>query len=366
MKIHKFLIPLLAKFWVNHWQYKLTVRLLSFVNMVYKQIIQTCILLVCFFSWVNIQAQPDLSDLKDLKPKTIIGTLELSSKQKIQMLNFQIFAYKKSLYRRYSQQLNTTVQALNQLRDPYYQQRILEVARRFEGRNIYHNYGWLGRNDETNTCVNAWCQVVAETGVPQLRALTHGRIRMYPRTIAKEKQKRKPNLYQKIPKYINVGELLADLEKYGFLPIDLDFAQRGDICVQYYRKYRMRDEFTAQHLSIVDQVIRWDDGRLELRDWHEGIAGLPYVYRTGTNLASSYNNVFLPENIYFGYQNELGKERPLTGRNPNVCQAYAYFGNNVDKAWALIAEINYLRGQLDLLEQLSEDYSRGVKVITPR
>ncbi len=314
--------------------------------------------LLCLFIWANTFSQSSRKAklLGKIDPKEIIQTLELNPTPSMEALNTKILEYKTILEEEYRRQFQEVLEELNDLRDPLYQYRVGLSAKKLEGINIYHDYGSSQKNNEDNTCVNGWCQAMAGTGLVQFNDLASGHISFYAKTFAEERSKSKPNLWQKKPKYINVRDLLNNAQRYGFLPIDLDLAQRGDFCIQYYRKTRIRNEFGPQHLSLIDQVIPWENGWFELRDWHEGIEDMPYLYRTGFNLPNSYNNIFRPENVYYGYQNEEGKERWLYGKNPNVCQAYGYFGNNVDKAKDLIKQINFIRGQLNLLGRLTTEY----------
>jgi hypothetical protein len=297
-----------------------------------------------------------LQYLDNLKPKNIIASLQISTAQSIQTVNSKILEYSSQLLAQHEKEFAETLQTLNSLRNPYYQYRVGIFAKQLEGTNIYHDYAISGdKNDETNTCANGWCQVVSATGIPGLAELASGRIQYFAETIKAEQEKEKPNLFQKKPKYVNVGELLKDAETLGFLPIDLDLTQKGDFCIQYYRKTRIKNEFTAQHISIVDQVILWQDGAFELRDWHEGIEGYPYTYRTGSNLPSSFNNIFSPQNVYYGFQNDQGREKTLATKNPNICQGYAFFGSNVQAAKELIAKLNDIRGQIFFLKNLQTD-----------
>lgn len=306
-----------------------------------------------FFSCVSLAwGQPNTAVqlIKNLDSRDIINRLEKGAENSISTVNNLLSGYKDELVKEYQRQFQEVLSELNSLRDPRYQYQIYQVAKKHEGRNFYHSYGNGFRNSEDNTCVNAWCVVLAETQVSKLSNLTRGNIRFYPLTRAEETKKKNPNLKQKKPVYINVKEVLENAEAYGFLPLDLDLARRGDFCVQYYRKERVGYIFGPQHISIIDQIIPWKNGAFELRDWHEGIEDLPYTYRTGSNLKSSFNNVFRPENVYYGYQNDLGRERDLTGANPNVCQAYAYFGPQLEKARPLIEQLNHLRKQINYLE----------------
>ena len=297
----------------------------------------------------------NVSDVNLLNAKELRQSLEYTATESFKNLNLKINEIREQLYVKYTKDLETVVKELNSLRNPYYQYQVYLAAKKLEGTNLYHDYGFNGKNDDSNTCVNGWCQVMSETSVPQLRALTKGLITFYPKTVEEERKKDKPNLWQKKPVYINVKELIDNAESLGFLPIDLDLAQRGDFCIQYYRKQRIKDEFAPQHISIIDQIIPWGNGTFELRDWHEGIEEQPFVYRTGSNMKSSFNNIFHPQNVYYGYQADRGRERKLYTSNPNVCQAYGYFGENMDKARTLIAQIIYLRGQMAFLEQTKLD-----------
>lgn len=282
--------------------------------------------------------------------------LELSASQRIESVNSTLLRYKDILRKELDEQLSTVILQLNNLRDPAYQYRIYLTAKKYEGRNIYHDYKNGTRNDDSNTCANAWCQVLSDTGVPKLSSLASGSIYFYPQTFEEERKKTNPNLWQKKPKFINVKDILDNAETYGFLPIDLDLTQRGDFCVQYYSQKRVDYEFGPQHISIVDQIILWKDGCFELRDWHEGIENHPFIYRTGSNLPSSHNNVFNPENVYYGFQEAQGQQRPLVGKNPNICQGYAYFGSNILQAQPLVKQINHLRKQIFLLDKLEKDF----------
>lgn len=262
--------------------------------------------------------------------------------------------YRDTLIKLYEKKFNETLHKINSLRNPFYQYRVYLEAKKLEGKNIYHNYSRGNKNAEDNTCVNGWCQVMSATGVSGLKELTTGRINYYPETLQLERSKgTKANLNQKTPKYINVNKLLNKVESLGFLAIDLDLAQRGDFCIQYYKKKRLnrKEEFAAQHISIIDAVNSWGEGIYELRDWHEGIEGEPFTYRTGTNMKSSFNNIFHPINIYYGYEVNQGKPRHLYTKNPNVCQAYGYFGYNVSKAKPLIKKLNKIRGELTALRK---------------
>lgn len=291
--------------------------------------------------------------LSELRPNNILKFINLTTGQ----LNTRMKDYKKIVQEFYTKKESDLIAEINKLRHPYYQYRTYLAAKKLEGINIYHNYGDGEQNDETNTCVSGWCLVMAETGMPYLYTLASGQVQLFPKTLEKEKEKAKPNLFQKLPTLLNVDEVLSIAENMGFYPIDTDLAQRGDFLVQYYRKQRIKNEFAAQHISIVDMVIPYGNGVIELRDWHEGIDNEPYIYRTGYNMKSSFNNILTAENIYFGYQNEQGKERILYGRNPNIYQGYAYFGENIKKAANLIQQLNFIRNQLSLISKIQwEDY----------
>ncbi len=310
-------------------------------------------------SQIYAQGQSSSTYLQQLNTGEIIRILQISPQQSTQNLGSLIVEYKGKLLEAYQEKLVQVVAQLNTLRNPGYQYKVTIVAKQLEGINLYHNYTNVSgkENDDANTCVNGWCQVMAQTGQPQMKDLATGSIKFYEGTISKEQKKQKPNLRQAIPKYIHVSEVLKNAEKLGFLPIDLDLTQRGDFCVQYYRKVRERDEFMAQHISIVDMIVPWGNDSFELRDWNEGVEGEPFIYRTGTNRESSYNNVFLEQNVYYGYQEAQGKERQVFTKNPNICQGYGYFGNNLAQAKELIRQINYIRGQIYMLKNL-ENYVR--------
>ena len=294
--------------------------------------------------------------LGNLDTKSLIRTLETSASKGLESVNFNLLKYKDILKNELEEQLSGLTLDLNKLRDYNYQLQVYKTAKKYEGKNIYHDYRKGYRNDDSNTCANAWCQVLSDTGVPQLKPLATGNIYFYPKTFEEERGKKNPNLWQKKPKYINVNDIIKHAESYGFLAIDLDLTQRGDFCVQYYEKKRVGYKFGPQHISIVDQIVLWKDGWFELRDWHEGIENYPFVYRTGSNLPSSFNNIFSPENVYYGFQEDQGTQRSLYNKNPNVCQGYAYFGGNIEEAKPLINKINHLRRQLFLLNKLEKDY----------
>jgi len=292
--------------------------------------------------------------LQQLNAEEIIRILQVSPQQDLNNLHTLIINYKNKLTQTYEDKLRQVLHELNVLRNPSYQYRVWQVAKQMEGLNLYHDYAVSGskENDDVNTCVNGWCQVMAQTGQYQLKDLVGANIKLMEGTIAKEQQKAKPNLRQAKPKYIHVQEVIRSSEKLGFLPLDLDLAQRGDFCVQYYRKTRLQDQFSAQHISVIDMVVPWGNDMFELRDWHEGVEGEPFIYRTGTNKESSHNNIFVEQNVYYGYQDNQGYERQIFTKNPNICQAYGYFGENVAQAKVLIHQINYLRGQLYMLKNL--------------
>lgn len=236
---------------------------------------------------------------------------------------------------------------LHKLRDKDYQMQVLESASELEGTNLYHDFAWGDGNVEANTCVNGWCQVMSGTKSYFLHNLASGEIKFKEKTIERELQKAKPNLKQKKPKYIHVLQVLGNLDEMGFVPIDLDLAQRGDFAIQYYKSERYKDgKIHPQHISTIDKVIRAYDGSFELRDWHEGIENQPFVYRTGSNMESSYNNLFLPENVAYIYKGDFS-ERELEGKNPNISRAFAYFGKNAEKAELILKRLNYLRAELN-------------------
>jgi hypothetical protein len=326
-------------------------RLFSFSFLFVYQIFIPCFLSAQTGTAVNFKSR---DEAKILELMAFVGN---TAYQNWQTFHKKIQAYKTDVLSKYRTEHDTLVAKLNRLRDPYYQWRVYVVANGFVGKNFYHDYHIKDptRNDDTNTCVNGWCQVMSGTGIYPLTQLAEGQINMLKNTVLEEKNKRNPNLSQKKPKYVSVKALLKNIEQWGFLPIDLDLAQRGDICVQYYRKTRIVNEFTAQHVSIVDMIVPWGKGWYELRDWHEGIENEPFVYRTGTNMKSSNNNIFTTENIYYSYQNDLGAERPLTGGNPNICKAYAYFGSKMEEARPLLESLNILRGKIDFWEKVSFD-----------
>lgn len=277
---------------------------------------------------------------------------------------------KEDLFNEHQTKIDTLLKELNKLRDIYYQYHVVQTARKLEGKNLYHHYGKRGKNAEDNTCVVGWCVAMSETRHPRFRHLTTDKIKLLPLTLEEEedkldeekpynpyyysakKKKIRSNLKQKRAKYINVQEIVDLAEDLGFVPIDLDLTQTGDFVVQYYKKPRLDMIFGPQHISIVHQVIHYNNGKFELRDWHEGIEDLPFVYRTGHNLESSHNNIFYPENVYYGFQTDVGKPRKLKGRNPNVCQGYAYFGENTEKAKKIIHRINQIRGSLYINQKL--------------
>ncbi|TAE75448.1 MAG: hypothetical protein EAZ85_02470 [Bacteroidetes bacterium] len=277
------------------------------------------------------------------------------------MIALRLITYHQILLENAKKEIKITTENLVKLRQEHYQYRIYLTAKQWEGKNLYHDFGWTDKekNDDDNTCVNGWCQVMAGTGIENFKNLVEEPIQFREGTIQIEKRKQKPNLWQRKPKYIHVAQILKRAEEFGFTKIDLDMTQRGDFAIQYYRKKRGKIEsYTAQHISIVDKIVMENNesGNFELRDWHEGVEDEPFIYRTGYNKPSSYNNLFTFENVYYGFQNETGKERKLTGKNPNVSQGYAYFGENVEKAKEIIEQINALRGQIYMLEQIQKNY----------
>jgi len=286
--------------------------------------------------------------------KQIIHTISEKFQSSLQNFKLRLTAYKNALLKQQVQQYDTLQAQLNALRDPYYQYRIWVCARRMEGKNVYHNYGYNGMNDDSNTCVNGWCQVMAATKVSGLQDLAYGQVYLMNKTIEQEKKKKKPNLSQKIPKYINVENLVSKTDELGFVPLDVDLAKRGDLLVQYYWKQRQEYVFAPQHVSILDRVIDYQNGIYEIRDWHEGIKNFPYVYRTGRNMESSFNNLLSRKNIYFGYTKERGEERELLGKNKNIYQAFGYFGKKKDQARKIIFELNFARARLVVYKKLFE------------
>jgi hypothetical protein len=296
--------------------------------------------------------------------KQIVQTVSKKFNTSFTTLKQRLVAYKNSFFTEEKDKKDTLVKQLNALRDKYYQYRVWVVARKMEGKNIYHNYGYNGKNDESNTCVNGWCQVMAGTRISGLHDLAYGRIHLLPKTLEKERQKKqttnvkgkkiKPNLSQKIPKYINVENLVSKSDQLGFIPIDVDLAKRGDMLVQYYWKQRQEFVFAPQHVSILDYVVNYKNGIYEIRDWHEGIKGHPYIYRTGYNMKSSFNNLLTEQNMYFGYTNQRGQERELSSRNKNVYQAFGYFGKNKDKARMIVLQLDVSRARLSVYKKMFE------------
>lgn len=276
------------------------------------------------------------------------------------VIALRLITYHQILLENAKKEMKTNMESLAMLRQEHYQYRVYLTAKQWEGKNLYHDFGWSSKehNDDENTCVNGWCQVMAGTGVAVFKDLLEEPIKLREGTINIEKRKPKPNLWQRKPKFVHVAQILKRAEEFGFVKIDLDMTQRGDFAIQYYRKKRGNTEsYSAQHISIVDKIVMGNDDNFELRDWHEGVENEPFIYRTGTNKPSSHNNLFLPENVYYGFQNELGKERKLKGKNPNVSQGYAYFGaENVEKAKEIIENINSLRGQIYMLSQIQKNY----------
>lgn len=286
--------------------------------------------------------------------KKIIQTISQKIKFSIENLHLKVSAYKSAILKQHLNQYDTLQKQLNTLRDPYYQYQVWRIARQMEGKNIYHNYGYNGRNDDRNTCVNGWCQVMAGTGVGRFQDLAYGRIYLMNKTLEDEKKKKKPNLSQKIPKYINVENLVSKTEELGFIPIDVDWAKRGDMLVQYYWKQRQEYVFAPQHVSILDMIINYNNGIYEIRDWHEGLKNQPFVYRTGHNMESSFNNFLSHKNMYFGFTSQQGKKRALIGKNKNVYQAFGYFGNNKDKARSIVFQLNLARARLAIYRKVFE------------
>ena len=317
-------------------------------------------LLFLSFSFANITQAFAKKDPKPIYSvnypiaKQIIKAVTRKFKKSVTNFQQKLMAYKKTLMKRQTQQYDTLKSQLHALRDPYYQYRVWVCARRLEGKNIYHNYGYNGLNDDSNTCVNGWCQVMSATGVSGLHDLTYGRVYLMKKTIAQEKKKKKPNLSQKIPKYINVENLVSKTDELGFVPIDVDWARRGDLLVQYYWKQRQEFVFAPQHVSILDMVINYKNGIYEIRDWHEGIKNHPYVYRTGYNMESSFNNLLSRKNIYFGYAKQRGAERDLIGKNKNIYQAFGYFGKKKDQARKIVFQLNFMRARLALYNKVFE------------
>lgn len=296
--------------------------------------------------------------------KKIIQTISKKLKVSAETFQARLLAYKTTLLTQQLEQHDTLNKQLNALRDPYYQYRVWRVARQTEGKNIYHNYGYNGKNDDGNTCVNGWCQVMAGTGIGNLRGLAYGRVYLMKKTLEKEKQKLKEkssgkrkvkaNLSQKIPKYINVENLVSKTSELGFIPIDVDLAKRGDMLIQYYWKQRQEYVFAPQHVSILDHVINYKNGIYEIRDWHEGIKNQPYIYRTGYNMKSSFNNLLTQKNMYYGYANQRGQERELASKNKNVYQAFGYFGNKKEQAQEVVFQLNLTRARLAIYKKLFE------------
>ncbi len=332
-------------------------------------------LVFCLFCGLNCLsilstlAQTKLSKhsiLTKYQVNALIDNFEKARLENLKKFRAKVRSYHQVLTIEYTQQFDSLLKQLNRLRFPFYQASIYWSATALVGKNLYHDYAIRDkyRNDDDNTCVNGWCQVMANTGLPVFAQLTQGNIKFLPKTLAEERQKFLPNLSQKKPKYIHVAEVLKRANEFGFAKLDLDLAQRGDFSIQYYRKKRGEIEsYSAQHISIVDVIIPWKEGAFELRDWHEGVENEPFIYRTATNKKSSFNNVFYPENVYYGYQSEVGKERPLNGKNPNICQAYGYFGANLEQAKRIIEQINFARGQLYLLLKLEKEYLREELVV---
>ncbi len=321
------------------------------------------LILGLLFLWFSVIGIHQVLAKKDSLPsysvnyptaKQIVRTVSHKIQQSVENFHLRLIAYKNALLKQQTQQYDTLQAQLKALRNPYYQYRIWVCARRLEGKNIYHNYGYNGMNDDSNTCVNGWCQVMAATGIGGLRDLAYGQVYLMNKTIEQEKKKKKPNLSQKIPKYINVENLVSKADELGFIPIDVDWAKRGDLLVQYYWKQRQKYVFAPQHVSILDRVIDYKNGIYEIRDWHEGIKNFPYVYRTGRNMKSSFNNLLSRKNIYFGYANKRGQERELFGKNKNIYQAFGFFGKKKGRARQIVFELNITRARLVIYNKLFE------------
>ncbi|WP_299458323.1 hypothetical protein [uncultured Microscilla sp.] len=295
--------------------------------------------------------------------KQIIQTVSKKLNTSITTLKQRLVAYKNTFFAKEKLEKDTLIKQLHALRDKYYQYRVWLVARKMEGKNIYHNYGYNGKNDESNTCVNGWCQVMAGTGVGKLRELAYGKVHLLKKTLEIEKQKLqaktpgkkiKANLSQKIPQYINVERLVSKTSDLGFIPIDVDLAKRGDMLVQYYWKQRQEFVFAPQHVSILDYVLDYKNGIYEIRDWHEGIKGQPYIYRNGYNMESSFNNLLTYNNMYFGYTGQRGQERNLISKNKNIYQAFGYFGNQTEKARMIVLKLDISRARLVVYKKVFE------------
>ncbi len=297
-----------------------------------------------------------------LKTKKIIQkTLPNTSPNAVKWMSVQMLQYHKYLLFQAKWHYEQALQDLNSLRPPNYGNDIKEIAKKLEGLNMYHDYAGESteENSEENTCVNGWCQVMGRLNFSPFDTLLQEQITLKPKTLAKEQKKKKGNLYQLKAKYIHVNQILVQYETLGFLPIDLDLTQRGDFSIQYYRKNRGGYEsYAPQHISIVDTIVKKANNDFELRDWHEGVEGEPFIYRTGTNKKSSYNNNFTFENVYFGFQESLGVERKLSGKNPNVSQGYAYFGKETERAKNLLKILNFWRGQVFFLETVGKFYGK--------
>lgn len=301
----------------------------------------------------------DVTD--DLLGKTIRSIIDVHQTVKQNKLN---------IIQEHQSKIDTLVKELNLLRDVYYQYHVTQTSRKLEGKNLYHDYGRKEKNAEDNTCVVGWCVAMSETEHPRFRHLAGSKIKLFAKTLEIEEdkldketvynpyyyspntQRIKANLKQRKAKYINVQEVVDIAEELGFVPIDLDLTQTGDFVIQYYDKPRVNMTFGPQHISIVHEIIHYKHGKFELRDWHEGIQNQPFVYRTGHNLQSSFNNMFYPENVYYGFQTDFGKPRNLKGKNPNISQGYAYFGHNTEKAKKIIHRINQVRGSLYVSQKL--------------
>lgn len=301
-----------------------------------------------------------------LKTKKILQKkLPNSSLSAVKWVSMQMLQYHKFLLFQAKWHYEQALQDLQSLRPPHasFGGEIKQIAQKLEGLNMYHDYAGEDKDEncEQNTCVNGWCQVMGRLKNTPFDTFLEEQIALKPKTLEKEQNKKKGNLYQLKSKYIHVNQILVQYEKLGFLPIDLDLTQRGDFAIQYYRKNRGGYEsYAPQHISIVDTIIPKKNGDFELRDWHEGVEGEPFIHRTGSNKKSSYNNNFTPENVYYGFQESLGTERKLKGKNPNVSQGYAYFGKETERAKNLIKILNFWRGQVYFLESVGKLYNKKV------
>ncbi len=293
--------------------------------------------------------------------KFIKKTLPNSSPSAVRWMSVQMLQYHKYLLFQAKWHYDQALQDLHSLRPADFGKDIKSIAKKLEGLNMYHDYAGesTDENSEENTCVNGWCQVMGRLKMSPFDTFLQEQITLKPKTLEKEQKKKKGNLYQLKAKYIHVNQILVQHEELGFLPVDLDLTQRGDFAIQYYRKNRGGHEsYAPQHISIVDTIIKKPNGDFELRDWHEGVEGEPFIYRTGTNKKSSYNNNFTTENVYYGFQESLGYERKLVGKNPNVSQGYSYFGKETQRAKNLIKILNFWRGQVYFLELIGKSYKK--------